>query len=219
MHQPPGKRTHTNPGLRECRECASIGLHQSGYRFTLLALRTHSGWAGQSIQTPLAALFTWFQSVWFLPKRCSGDGGAGGNRKRPASEMVARLSRLVTELIGSYNLDPGRVYVTGFSMGGDGTWALGIAHPEQFAALLPVSRWYRKYDLVCALKALPVHVYQSELDEVVPAPIAKKMTADLEVCGGNVQLTLFPEGRHNETCGIAYARDEIYQWLDAQKKE
>jgi predicted peptidase len=133
--------------------------------------------------------------------------------------MVARLSRLVTELIGSYNLDPGRVYVTGFSMGGDGTWALGIAHPEQFAALLPVSRWYRKYDLVCALKALPVHVYQSELDEVVPAPIAKKMTADLEVCGGNVQLTLFPEGRHNETCGIAYARDEIYQWLDAQKKE
>jgi predicted peptidase len=129
-----------------------------------------------------------------------------------SADMVERLSKLVDEVVTQYGADPQRVYLTGFSMGGDGAWALGIAHPEQFAALAPVGSWYWKPDRVCALKETPVWVFQGEKDEIVAPRFAQDMVSALEKCGGNVKLTLFPKAGHEETSTLAYGMDELYTW-------
>jgi predicted peptidase len=111
------------------------------------------------------------------------------------------------------------VFLTGFSMGGDGVWALGIAHPEQFAALAPVGSWYWKPDLACALKDMPVWVFQGEVDEIVAPRFAQDMVRALEKCGGTVQLTLFPKAGHEESSMLAYGTDELYTWFLDPRQE
>jgi len=127
--------------------------------------------------------------------------------------MVDRLSQFFSEMVTQYGADPRRVSLTGFSMGGDGVWALGIAHPEQFTALAPVASWYRKEEIVCALKDVPVWDLQGEQDRIALPAYAKKMTAALEHCGGNVKLTLFPDADHEGSSRQAYGMDELYSWF------
>jgi len=135
-------------------------------------------------------------------------------------EMVERLSRFVDEMVDTYQADPDRVYLTGFSMGGDGVWAVGQAHPQQFAALLPVaSDWYpRDPTAMCVLRDTPIWVFQSEKDEVVSPKYAKNNVDSIQRCGGaEIQLTLFSTGWHEQTSQQVYAMAEIYEWLLKQK--
>jgi predicted peptidase len=141
----------------------------------------------------------------------------GENWQSP--EMVERLGRLVNELIALYGADPARVYLTGFSMGGDGVWALGIAHPELFAALAPVGSWYLDLEGVCALKDMPVWVFQGEQDAIVSPQFSKQMNEALAACGGDVRLELFPAAGHGESSTLAYGMDELYEWLLGQAAE
>ena len=131
-------------------------------------------------------------------------------------EMVEKLSTLIDEAAQTYKANPSRVYLTGFSMGGDGVWALGIAHAEQFAALVPVGSWYRDTEHVCDLRDVPVWVFQGEADEIVRPTYAKDMVAALTACGGQVDLTLLPGAGHDRSSLLAYRTDELYNWLAAQ---
>jgi len=134
------------------------------------------------------------------------------------AEMVERLSRLVAEVVAGHDLDAQRVYLTGFSMGGDGVWALGLAHPEQFAALAPVaSDWGADPQAMCALQGVPVWVFQSEKDQLVSPRHATSVVGALKQCGGEVQLTLFPDAGHEGTSRIAYSMDEMYEWFLEQR--
>ncbi len=136
-----------------------------------------------------------------------------------SSSMVERLSKLIKEAVDRYDADEERVLLTGFSMGGDGVWALGIAHPEQFAALVPVASWYEKIDQICALKDVPVWDFQSERDEIVASRFARQMTAALQQCGGTARLTLFDTLSHEESSTEAYRTEELYRWLDGQREK
>jgi predicted peptidase len=140
----------------------------------------------------------------------------GENWQSP--EMVERLSALVAELVDVYGADPQRVSLTGFSMGGDGVWALGLAHPEQFAALAPVGSWYLNLENVCTLKETPVWVFQGEQDAVVLPHFAKQMDEALLACGGDVRLELFPGAGHGESSTLAYGSDALYDWLLEQRR-
>lgn len=133
--------------------------------------------------------------------------------------MVERLSHFTAEITTQYGADPRRVYLTGFSMGGDGVWALGSAHPEQFAALAPVGSWYSDEKAVCSLKNVPVWDFQGEQDQIVSPAYAKKMSAALEKCGGTVKLTLFPDADHQGSSKQAYGMDALYSWLLEQQQK
>jgi predicted peptidase len=142
---------------------------------------------------------------------------SGDNWQNPA--MIERLHQLIEEIVEKYGVDPQRVYLTGFSMGGDGVWALGIAHPEQFAALAPVgSGWYNDQSVVCALKDIPVWAFQGEMDEIVSPIYVRGMVAALRQCGGQVRLTLYAGAGHLESSRLAYEEDQFYPWLLEQKR-
>ena len=140
----------------------------------------------------------------------------GDNWQYPA--MVERLHQLVAEVVVAYGIDPRKVYLTGFSMGGDGVWALGIAHPELFGALAPVGSWYENEGAVCVLRETPVWVFQGEKDEVVSKTHAQAMVDALRQCGGQVRLTLYPEAGHVESSRLAYEEEALYSWLAEQKR-
>jgi predicted peptidase len=129
------------------------------------------------------------------------------------TDMLERLGRFVDEVTFQFGVDPKRVYLTGFSMGGDGVWALGLAYPEKFAALAPVGSWYADLSNICALSGVPVWDFNGKEDTLVPPSYAEKITEALKNCGGNVQLTLFPAEGHTESALRAYSQEELYQWL------
>ena len=127
------------------------------------------------------------------------------------------LTALLDDALERYALDPSRIYVTGMSMGGYGTWHLGIRHPERFAALAPVCGGAPPA-LAEKLRAMPVWAFHGVRDEVVPVSESDRIVAALRTVGNPVRYTRYPDLAHD--CWTrAYADDELYAWLLSHRRE
>ncbi len=131
------------------------------------------------------------------------------------------LDALLNQIQANYAVDPKRIYLTGQSMGGFGTWAMALKYPTRFAALVPVASGYDlTSDLlppnICDLKAVPIWVFHGALDGSVPPDQVTAMVQALQACPGNVRFTLYPDADHLESSNRAYADPELYEWLLAQ---
>jgi predicted peptidase len=130
------------------------------------------------------------------------------------------LLELLDELTARHNVDPRRVYLTGLSMGGYGTWDLGLAHPERFAAILAicgggtfatVSQLNTRQRQ--ALLTLGVWAFHGAKDYFVPLARSTRMVDMLKnVQVEDVKLTVYPEVKH-DSWTATYANPEIYTWL------
>ncbi|AFY49901.1 putative peptidase [Nostoc sp. PCC 7524] len=107
------------------------------------------------------------------------------------SWSVQILSNRLDEAITQYPIDPNRIYLTGLSMGGYGTWHLAAA-PQRFAAIAPVCGGGNPLQSE-NLKTLAVWAFHRARDHVVPLSASEKMVAALKACGGNVRFTVYPE--------------------------
>ena len=96
---------------------------------------------------------------------------------------VTMLDGVLKESVANYNVDEERIYVTGLSMGGFGTWDLAIAFPDRFAAIAPICGGGAAYN-ACAIKDVPVWNFHGAKDTVVPIERSQEMVDALERCGG-----------------------------------
>jgi predicted peptidase len=126
------------------------------------------------------------------------------------------LMALLDDVMGKYRVDARRVYLTGLSMGGSATWSLAAAHPERFAAIVPVSGVGDPAD-ARKLAALPIWVFHGAKDTIISAEWSRKMVAAIRAEGGNVKYTEFPDARHN-IWSKTYNNSKLYKWLLAQKR-
>lgn len=126
-------------------------------------------------------------------------------------DVTSDLDRILNDVSAAYNVDDDRVYVTGFSMGGYGTWALALAYPDRFAAIAPVGG-SDPYPDICDLKDVPVWIVHGALDDVTSPRQAEKTAESLKACGGDVRLTLVERAGHNVEMQV-YGEVEIYEWL------
>ena len=131
----------------------------------------------------------------------------------------AVLIALLEEVINTYRVDPNRVYLTGISMGGYGSWHLATAYPDRFAAMISISgSGYRTptvaaQETLCALKDVPIWAIHGALD-MISDPIASEMNMPaLSDCGGEVKWTLYESAGHLEAYWQAYRDPELYTWL------
>lgn len=124
---------------------------------------------------------------------------------------VEKLSVLVDEVIASYPVDLDRVYLTGLSMGGYGTWHLAAAQPQRFAAIAPICGGGNPTQ-AAKLKNLPVWAFHGAKDDVVPLSESEIMVFALQGCGGNVKFTVYPEAKH-DSWAQTYNNPELYQWF------
>jgi predicted peptidase len=121
------------------------------------------------------------------------------------------LSMLVDDLAKTYRIDRQRLYVTGLSMGGAGTWSLVSAYPGKFAAAMPLCG---RGDLAAAekLAKTPTWVLVGDKDRAETVQNCKDMAAALQKAGGEVKLTVYPDLPH-DCWTVTYANGEVYEWL------
>lgn len=126
------------------------------------------------------------------------------------------LNLLLDEIISQYRVDEGRIYLTGLSMGGYGTWHFAVAHRERFAAIAPICGG-GPVDQACKLRELPVWAFHGARDNVVPIERSEEMVTALKACGGNVKFTAYPDANH-DSWTATYANPELYDWLLSHRR-
>ncbi len=126
------------------------------------------------------------------------------------------LNALLDSLIKKYRVDKNRVYLTGLSMGGYGTWALAAAHPEKFAAIAPICGGGNTND-AAKLARLPIWVFHGGKDNTVPLKRSEEMVEAIKAAGGNPKFTVYPEAGH-DSWTATYDNPEFWKWLLAQKR-
>lgn len=123
------------------------------------------------------------------------------------------LQKLLQELD---NIDPARIYLTGISMGGYGTWHWGASNPEKFAAIIPVCGGGEPASARQLLQ-MPVWAFHGAKDDIVPLGETLSMTRAIEAAGGKVKLTVYPDLFH-DSWTVTYQNPLIYDWLLEHKK-
>ena len=126
------------------------------------------------------------------------------------------LNALLDAIMHEYAVDTKRVYVTGLSMGGFGTWSLGVTYPGRFAALVPICGWGEPF-AAFRLKNMPIWAFHGAKDPVVPLAKGQEMIDALKRAGGLPRFTIYPEAEH-DSWTETYDNPELYSWLLQQHK-
>jgi predicted peptidase len=136
----------------------------------------------------------------------------GGLKDVPKAWKAEQLIKLVDHVTNNLNIDAERVYVTGLSMGGYGTWRLVAAYPERFAAALPICGGGEPNEWADSLGRVPMWAFHGARDPVVPLSESEKMVDAVRRAGGDVRLTVYPDVEH-DSWTQTYDNDEVYRWL------
>jgi predicted peptidase len=126
------------------------------------------------------------------------------------------LDVLLAHIKTTHRIDEDRIYLTGMSLGGIGTWAWVIKRPNTFAAIAPVCGAGNPKKTE-AIAHVPAWVFHGAKDDKVPVQKSKDMVAALKQHGSSVKLTIYPEVGH-DSWNKAYDNPALYQWLAAQRR-
>lgn len=131
------------------------------------------------------------------------------------SNELDAVIHLVDKIIAEYPIDENRIYVTGLSMGGFGTWDLITRFPDKFAAAIPMSG---AGDPTKAgkIKHMPIWVCHGALDRTVPVEGSRNMVNALRELGSEVLYTELPDKYHNIWKPL-YENKQIIDWLFEQR--
>ena len=127
-----------------------------------------------------------------------------------------RALAILDEVMKDYSTDPNRVILTGLSMGGFGTWSLGYAEEDRWAALVPICGGGDPR-AGATFKDMPIWCFHGAADNVVPAKNSRDMIQAIKKAGGDPKYTEY-EGVGHNSWDKAYATDELYTWMLKQKK-
>jgi predicted peptidase len=147
-----------------------------------------------------------------------------------------RASRIalgaLDQTIAAFSTDPNRVYLTGISMGGNGTWYLAYRHPQRFAAVVTICGWVSEtehrrgalpartaqpfLELARQIRDLPTWVFHGEADTAVPVEESRLVVDALRAVGAQVLYTELPGVGHN-SWDAAYRSPDLPVWLLSQR--
>jgi predicted peptidase len=139
------------------------------------------------------------------------------------------LNLLLQHLKATLPVDDRKIYLSGISMGGYGTWAWAAHDPQHFAAIAPIvggigragakditpdfDQWAR------SLATIPVYAFVGALDKIVPPERSERMIAAIRKAGGKeAKLKVYPDEGHGAG-RVVVADAEYYDWLFAQKRD
>jgi predicted peptidase len=196
-------------------------LHGGGERGTDGLIQTEVG-IGSAIRRFAAR----FPAIVVMPQGRAGIGWVG-----PMADMALRaLDRTEAE----FTTDRNRVYLTGLSMGGAGTWYVAYRHPDRFAALVPICARVRPSatttepvvpaadgepfaTLALRVKHLPIWVFHGDADQTVPVDESRGIVSALKALNVPVKYSELPGVGHN-SWDAAYRSPELVEWLLAQTR-
>jgi predicted peptidase len=130
---------------------------------------------------------------------------------------VETLNALLDEVLAKYKCDPDRVYLTGLSMGGGGTWMWAAANPERFAAIVPICGYRNDPKQAAKLKDMPIWAFHGDKDNAVPLSKSEVMVKAVNDAGGNAKLKVYP-GVGHDSWTETYNNPELWTWLLEHKR-
>ena len=134
------------------------------------------------------------------------------------TSMIYPLKQLLDASIKNYNIDTSRIYLTGLSMGGYGTFALSQVYPEYFAAVAPVCGGGTP-SMVNFKDQPPTWVFHGDQDKIVPISSSQIMVDALETIGTEVKFTIYEDDDHYIFKKVYY-KSGLFDWfLEHQKVE
>jgi predicted peptidase len=150
----------------------------------------------------------------------------------PVKKEGDRALAILADVQKHYSVDPNRLYLTGVSMGGYGTWRLALEQPGLFAALVPVCggldappqlapRGAATSEVLraaaAALRNTPAWVFHGDADPIIPVEESRVMVDALRRAGADVRYTEYGGVEHN-SWDAAYAEPELWAWLLGQRR-
>ena len=133
-----------------------------------------------------------------------------------AEAQIDRLNALLDEIVSRYRIDKERIYVTGLSMGGFGTWRLAIEYPDRFASIAPICGGGNS-DKAARISHVPAWVFHGAKDSTVQLSKSEEMVDALKEAGGNVKFTVYPDANH-DSWTETYNNPELYDWFLEHKR-
>lgn len=127
------------------------------------------------------------------------------------------LQRLLSEVQANYNVDQSRIYLTGLSMGGFGSWHLAARSPETFAAIAPVCGG-GEIEKAEAIKDIPAWVFHGDQDDIVPIQRSAEMVEVIKKHGGDIHFSVY-EGVGHDSWTETYRNPKLYEWFLQHSKE
>ncbi|MHC4511731.1 MAG: carboxylesterase family protein [Planctomycetota bacterium] len=121
------------------------------------------------------------------------------------------LIHLLDEIIARYDVDTERIYLTGVSMGGYGSWALASEYPDRFAAVVPICGGGSRM-MSLTLEDVPIWAFHGAKDSHVPVEESKEVVDAINARSGNAKLTIYPDASH-DSWTETYNNQELYDWL------
>lgn len=189
-------------------------LHGSGERGKDGLLQTEVG-----IATAIRRHRDWCPAIVVMPQ-CRPD-------KWWTESMADMALKCLEDVSRTYRLDPDRVYLTGLSLGGYGSWLIGSRYASKFAAIVPICGFFGRPDqpadaetlkkLAESLKGTPVWCFHGTKDRAVNVARDQEIVAALKEAGGAVKYTEYPDGEHN-VWDRAYGDKKLWDWMLAQKR-
>lgn len=139
------------------------------------------------------------------------------NTRWTADDQQAGLLKLLDHAIAQFPVDTSRIYLTGLSMGGYGTWKLAADHPDRFAAAAPVCGGGDPAN-ANNLKNIPLWVFHGSEDTAVPYQRSVEMVNAITQAGGSkIRFTTMKHVGHN-CWSAAYATPELYDWFNKHRR-
>lgn len=131
---------------------------------------------------------------------------------------IDTLVALIESIVVLLNIDAARIYLTGLSMGGRGSWRLALADPERFAAIVAIcGRYDADWADLSQLSSIPIRLYHGAKDRAVPLAESKRIFRKLSDTGADVDLVIYPGIGHN-AWDLAYSDPELLDWLFRQAR-
>jgi predicted peptidase len=126
------------------------------------------------------------------------------------------LIALLDEIVSEYAVDRARIYLAGYSMGGQGVWFFAYMYPDRFTAIAPMSGIGNKL-WASKLKHIPVWVFHGAQDQLIPVAETHEMVEAIRAEGGNIRASIAPGRGHSPP--TMEEHEELFKWFLEQKRD
>ena len=130
--------------------------------------------------------------------------------------LLSLLPQLISSLAKDHAIDEDRIYISGLSMGGFGTWSAIAARPELYAAAVPICGGGDPTQ-AARLRSLPIWSFHGQSDRVVTIERTRQMIAAIRAAGGHPRSSEYPKVGH-DSWTRSYANPELHEWLFSQRR-
>lgn len=131
---------------------------------------------------------------------------------------VKDLKAIIDKTVDQFNIKPDRICITGGSMGGFGSWMMGLTYPSFFSAIAPVAGGGMSWR-TSNLRTTAVKAYHGVQDTVVPIIYSELMVDGVNRSGGKAELIRLEGFAHNDGINYAYSDTDLINWILAQRKD